>query len=321
MADEMLTLRPSDALNLIGQDDAALGREHLSHTTLSLLLNCQRKYQFAKVDRLEPIEVKQSLQLGKAFHVGVEHDSPKVAAEYLMENAPEPRDQDEYDKQRISAHTVGAAVAAYRRTWGDKDAGEPEYGYRIRLRNPWTGHYSRSFDLLGYADRVIENDKNITLIENKFVGRLDETTIRKLKLDRQISLTCYGLWRATGKPVDVVDYRYVRKPSIRQKSGESVDDFIERLHADYESRPEFYLHAEALARDTRDLLAIEAELWAWADQLRHARHRHFFPRNTSHCSDYGGCQYLPLCLGDSDARSRYTVATVPPITPDEMETT
>ena len=320
---ESFKLRPPEGENLIDLADVEAKRGHLSHSTLNLALNCERKYQFAKVERLEPIEVKQSLQLGKAFHKGIELGDPVKGAEYLLENAPEPHDQAEYDQQRIAAHTVSAGVATHIRKWGKLLPGDrPEFGYRIRIRNPWTGHYSRTFDFLGYADCVKDHpDGGLVLVENKFVGQLSATTIRKLKLDRQVSLTCYALWRATGKQVTVVDYRYVRKPSIRPKSAESVDDYIERMHRDYEEREDFYTYGEPLFRDARDLLDIEAELWTWADQVRVSRHRGFFPRNTSHCADYGGCQYLPLCCGDTDARDRYHVASDTPITPDETELT
>jgi hypothetical protein len=97
-----------------------------------------------------------------------------------------------------------------------------EFGYRVRLRNPYTGKLSRTFDLLGYADewRNVQ-DSHAALVENKLVGQINAASVRKLPLDRQIALECYGTWRATGMEVREVFYRYVKKPSIKQKKDES----------------------------------------------------------------------------------------------------
>jgi hypothetical protein len=50
---------------------------------------------------------------------------------------------------------------------------------------------------------------------------------------------------------------------------------------------------------------IEAELWEWANTIREGRKRNLWARNTSHCQEYGGCAFLPICLGDPDAGSLY----------------
>jgi hypothetical protein len=196
---------------------------------------------------------------------------------------------------------VGSAVKAYLATYGPTDPDEREYEYRVRLRNLQTGAYSRTFDLLGYADQLIDEGDEFTLIEDKLVGAIDAVMVKKLPLDRQLALTCYGVWRATGKPVTKILYRFTRKPSIKQKQSESLEEFLVRLEGDYAERPEFYLRQEEIPRDIMDLARTEAELWQWAEQRRAAERQFVFPRNSSHCHDYGGCPFLPLCTGDPDA--------------------
>jgi hypothetical protein len=53
-------------------------------------------------------------------------------------------------------------------------------------------------------------------------------------------------------------------------------------------------------------------LWEWADQLRHAKRHGVYPRNTSSCGDYGGCQFLDLCAGDPDAMSLFRRRDIQP---------
>lgn len=154
------------------------------------------------------------------------------------------------------------------------------------------------------------DDDGLVLIENKLVGQISELSVKRLPLDRQIQLACYGLWRALGEPVVKVRYRFVRKPSIKPRKDEAVREFIARLEADYVTRAtDFYSHEETLWRSTNDLVETEAELWEWASQRREATRQSFLPRNTSHCADFGGCSFLPLCAGDPDAIALYQPKT------------
>jgi hypothetical protein len=338
------TLRPSDATNLAGTDT---GREYLSHTSIGVLQACHRKFELHYEKRLERIDRVESLEMGKAFHKGIELRRPEAAGAEIMLRADEAPSSGDYDKLKIQAAVVMAATELYLRKWvpkcracrggmdwsidafGNRDRcddcegtgfGEDdetrEMEYLVRLRSPWTGAYSNTFDLKGYADGVVDRSgtlgpghlcTDLELVENKLVGQITNTQIRKLVLDRQVTLASYGLWRATGKPVTKIHYRYVKKPQIRQKQGESVQQFCDRIIADYRSRPDFYSHEETLFRTTEDMLRVECEVWYWAQQLRDLRRQRLYDRNTSSCDDYGGCPYIPVCCGEPDAMALYRV--------------
>ncbi len=297
-------LLESDATNLIEEDT---GREHLSASQVSTLLACPQKYAFSYQDRLEPIAFRPALSLGKAFQKAIEYGDPEAGAHAIFQER-DIRDQSDQDRAEIDSTIVTAAARLYLSLYpheSDKEGSVKEYGYRVRLRNPWTGAYSRTFDLLGFADELREEDGSLVLVENKLVGQISEVSIRRLPLDRQISLAAYGIWRATGRPVEKIRYRFTRKPSIRQKKGESVGDFCVRVERDYFDRPDFYAEEQVIYRDQASLWRSEAELWEWAEQVRSSRKRALFTRNTSACTDFGGCEFLPLCLGDPDALSLY----------------
>jgi SpoVK/Ycf46/Vps4 family AAA+-type ATPase len=291
----------SDAKNLAGEET---GRAHLSASQVSTLLACPQKYDYSYEQKIEPVAVRPALSLGKAFQKAIEYGDPEVGATSILEERSA-RDQDEQDQAEKDATIVKAAARLYLSRYPVTENSTKEYEYRVQLRNPWTGAYSRTFDLLGFADEVAEEDGQLVLIENKFVGQLSAVSIRRLPLDRQISLAAYGIWRATGREVSKVRYRFTRKPSIRQKKGESVGDFCMRVERDYFDRPDFYLEEQVLYRDQAQLARIEAELWEWAEMVRASRKRSLFVRNTSACTDFGGCEFLPLCVGDPDAPSLY----------------
>lgn len=298
-----MELLPSDAGNLLGLDT---GRRALSHTSISSLLNCARRYELGYVERLEPFRRPEPLSLGRAYQLSIEAGDPAVGAEALRYEAATPASQPEEDALRVREQVIYCASRAYLEQWGHEPQGVREYGYRVRLRNPATGRYSNTFDLLGYADELIDRADHLELVENKLVGAIDAASIRRLPLDRQVTLACYGTWRATGKFVRVVHYRLMRKPSIKQRKGESIENYLARIDTDYRERgTEFYMRAESVFRSADDLLRIEAELWEWADELRRYEQRSVWPRNTSHCHDYGGCPFIPICVGDPDARALY----------------
>lgn len=308
-----MRLRPPDMQNLVGQET---GRDHLSATKLSTGLNCLRRYQHRYVDRLEPIARRPSLTLGKAFHASIEARDP-IAGVRAMTADRHVTSQEEQEQLEIDGVIVTAAATAYLERYADDDV-QREVGYRVRLRSPYTGAWSRTFDLLGYADGVVDRGSFLELVEDKFVSRVDNVSVRRVKLDRQVGLECYALWRITGKPVRVIRYRFTKKPAIKRRQTESHQDYLLRLIADYRERPDFYLHEEQTFRDADDLLEIEAELWSWAEQIRAAGSNGFFPRNTSHCADFGGCPYLDLCTQGQEALALYERKTdSTPVTPEE----
>jgi hypothetical protein len=348
-------LRPSDCENLAGTDT---GRSHLSHSKLNKFLACHELFANHYERRLERIDKRESLEMGKAYQKAIELQDPDAAPlvldgwemcgvcdgegfTELREKQPlqeivvstgsgpvrvgagepvpceacagtgrTPPDEEPYfhtqeaqDKHEINKAVVRAAAALYLRKWPAPVGEHREFEFLVRLRNPWTGHYSRTFDLKGYADGLqgLEPALNIggvdiytstevpreqfvpvqdvrqiplELVENKLVGRVDSVMVQRLPLDRQLQLLRYGVWRATGRTVGTVHFRWVKKPSYITSA---------------------------------DLLKIECELWTWAQQLRDLRRQRIFDRNTSHCSDYGGCDFIPLCSGDPDADHLYRI--------------
>jgi hypothetical protein len=293
------------------------GRKTLSHSSIGTQLACLRRFGYAYEDRLELIARPAALSLGAAFAKAIEHGDPGIGIQALAAER-EVHDQEDHDWLAKDMAVVGGAAKAYLDRYR-QPAGKwqgfnivtdpsaegvgallPEKEYLVRLRNPETGHYSNTFDLHGRADGVIDHGDFLELIEDKLVGALTAQMVKRVRLDRQVSLESYALWRITGKPVRKIRYRHTRKPSIKQKQNESVEDFCQRVLEDYESRPDFYLHEETTYRDADDLLLIEQELWSWAKQRREAMRDSIWPRNVASCDDWGGCQFLPLCTARPD---------------------
>lgn len=175
---------------------------------------------------------------------------------------------------------------------------------KVRLRNP-EGRVSRTFDLLGIVDAV--SDDYRTIIEDKLVTQVPKDLGQHVRLDRQVSIEAYLVWRTTGVQVDTIKYRVTRKPAIRPRQNETHSEFLDRIREEYTTRPDHYLREVEANRSLEDFELLEAELWEWADRVRRARRSGVFPRNTSACHDYGGCRYLPLCSREPGAEHQFHV--------------
>lgn len=303
-----MTLLPPDLVNLHGEDT---GREALSHTRIGMLLSCAQKFKWRYEDRLDPAVKRAPLEMGSAFAHALEVGDPQAGFELLMRSHADqqtlhgsnpwvtvPSKED----AEIAATTVLAASGAYLARFGHADV-QREVTIRSRLRNPETGAWSHTFDVQARIDGLAGD----RLIEDKLLSRVDAVTPRRLMLDRQVTLGCYLHWRATGELIREVSYRITKKPGIKRRQSESHDEYLERLVTDYAERPEFYVHEFLLTRTHEDFERLEAELWAWAEQIRQARLRGTFPRNTGACTEFGGagCEYLALCAEEPGARSQF----------------
>lgn len=326
-----MTLHPPDLQNLHGQ---YTGREALSHTRIGVLLSCQEKFRWRYEEHLQPVVKRAPLEMGAAFAHALEHHDPQAGFTRLMESHADQQTLHagnpwiavpSREDAEIAATTVLAASGAYLARYPAESI-EREVTMRARLRNPDTGAWSHTFDVQARIDGLAGD----RLIEDKLLSRVDDVTPRRLTLDRQVTLGAYLHWRTTGQEIREVAYRITRKPSIKRRRGEGHDAFLERLVDDYQQRPDFYLHEFALTRTASDFERLEAELWAWAEQIRQARLRGTFPRNTGACTEFGGagCEYLPACAREPGWETQFTssgdtqaaIGAASPTGVDERET-
>jgi hypothetical protein len=303
-------LRDPELVNLAGEDT---GRGHLSHSSLSTLLACQQRAYWHYEQRMRPAVTKTSLALGRAFAEALEVGDPDHAYHVVTSEAEAERAAangspwivvpDEQDVE-VGAQIAREAARCYLNQYGTHD-GTRELELRARIRNPAeNGRYSLTHDLVGRVDSV-DLDAGL-LIEDKLVGQVDRKRLaQRLRLDRQVSIGCYLIWRTTGVEIERVDYRVTLKPAIRLRKGETHDEYLVRIAAEYATRPEHYLISEPVTRSTDDYLRLEQELWRWAETVRDARRDGVWPRNTGACMDFGGCQFLALCSREPGAELQY----------------
>lgn len=337
-----MILRPSEAENLSGQTDEQTGRRHLSNSSIQTLLACPRRWELHYERKLELIERSRPMSMGSAFQKAIEFQNPEYGLRALRGEEPcdfceggeqriGPDDwvtcencdgaywitdpnrqfftQEQVDRQLVDEAIVEGAAKLYLSKWPEGPGETREFEYRVRLRNPDTGHYSQTFDLLGKADGVdVQDGDEDDLIENKLTGDVSPAKVQHLPLDQQIRLERYGYWRATGRTIGRVFYRWILKPKIRQRKDETLEEFCDRIRHEYATLPDKYLHEqEPQYAPTGDFLRTEAELWQLAENLRRQSRGKVFVRNTNACRPMGmsPCAFIPICTGDPDAMHLY----------------
>mgnify|MGYP001594593200 CR=1 FL=1 len=303
-------LRPPERINLAGIDT---GRDHLSPSSIDTQLACLQRFKLHYVDRLEPNVKAVPLRMGGAFAYALNRGDPGTGFDRLMTEHAEMVDEyagnpwvvvPSVQDAEIEATTVLAAADLYLRTYGQHRETR-EVTFRQRLRNPATGRYSQTFDVLCRVDAL--SDDSQTIIEDKLVGQIPRRDADQLvKLDRQVSINSYLTWRCTGINPSV-KYRHTLKPGIRRRKDEDHDDFLQRIVQEYQDRPDHYTLESDATRTPDDFERLEQELWDWARQRREASNVGIWPRNTKSCDSYGGCRMLPICAREPGAEQGFHV--------------
>ena len=148
--------------------------------------------------------------------------------------------------------------------------------------------------------------KDVWIMEHKTKGRIDEDGI-SLQLAFDIQTRMYALAKQrqidrskTGEKVKGVVYNIIRKPQIRQKQTETVEEFYTRLTADMETRPEFYFMRFNIAMTPKDLKDVEAELLKIVGEMIRTQDGGLpVYKNTMNCLMPYKCEYLTACATNS----------------------
>jgi len=197
--------------------------------------------------------------------------------------------------------------------------------FNCPIVNPATGHPSRTFRMAGKVDGLVQMKETgeYFVLEHKSAAQITGDYIERLPLDFQVLLYTHFMSQAAAVPIAGVIYDVVAKAQIKQKQGEteeeyqirkaelvaksksgrssakrrmpeSDEEFQERLAQKY-SDPAMF-HREILYVSQEDIDEVVAEVWDLTQQLLQAHRDGHWYRNDAMCFRYGRpCPYFPLC--------------------------
>lgn len=261
-----------------------------SHSRINCFKQCPKLFDYKYNKHLFKIdEESTSLMMGSAFHRGIELGDVSKLEQELDNNDDFLSEGNETNKV-----IVLAMVEAFFNKFPHHNEGDVKH--EVEIRTKFGG-----YDFIMYADAIVEEDDGFILREYKTASRIDKTYIDKLKFNDQISRYCLAIEKEYHKPVKRIEYYVAKKPLLRQKNGETLEQFrnrlVEKITTDEESIQYF-----ELTRTPEQLSEEQDDLIYDMEQIEKTTR---YTKNLSACSCYGNCPYLELCMKEKDAELLY----------------
>lgn len=285
---------------------------------------CPKKAAYRTFDEIVPVEDNRAaLVQGSALHNAIEaYYRGKTRAEIevdIFDRAFPFRQVNPGEKHNW--HIARAMFDAFADRYTPDEWAEmiPEYQFtNMPIQHPDTGKDNPFFTMNGKIDGLIRRDGDEWMIaEYKSATRPDASYLQRLWSDLQIILYVHYA-RQSGFNVRSVLYYVISKPLIKQRGGETEEEFEARKldmkmpgrarrkmpesDAEFEARlREHYRDQASVLReeiiiDDKTLRGALLDLWQWADDLANDIKRGHFTRNRRACwTKYGACPYWRLC--------------------------
>lgn len=235
--------------------------EKLSISGIKCFKGCRREYELKYIEGLTPTEKSDALQTGSNYH----------------EKLQELNETGSFDNSDMSKES--AMATAYKKyIYPNFIVKEAEKWYQRPI--------NQAYDLIGRVDGITLDGE---LVEHKSTGQeITEAYEYNLQWDEQI--LAY-MWLSEARKVW---YTVCRKPTIRQKRGESDEEFFQRMIEWYDIDTDSKIRLLEITR-------TEEEVNAFADDLKRITKEiancEYYYRNTAHCNCWGRrCEYSSICL-------------------------
>lgn len=234
--------------------------DYLSISRIKLFKACRRAYELKYIEGLEPVATAESLQIGTTYHAKLEQlykEGQFNASDFSKESA---------------------MVTAYQKYIYPK--------FKVKAVEEWKRYWLANGKLLiGRVDGEIVDG---VVVEHKTTSKSPAEYEYDLQWDEQVP--AYMLM--TG--VRSCYFTICRKPTIRQKKGETEKQFFDRMVAWYDEDTDDKLAVYLITRTDAEIEAYEQELNDIAKEIEGCKN---YYRNTCHCNTWGRrCEYASVCL-------------------------
>lgn len=267
-----------------------LGGLTLSYSSSNLILGCEQKYTYYKVDKVDKdIDAEDSttaFDIGKAFHQILEdsnHRKPKSITEELAKCT------EEYNLDEQSVALVHAMVLRYLR--GTKGNGFEVVKCELKIQNE---------HLLGFIDLISKReDGGWVIADLKTAKTFYPTTRNALAMNVQLNLYSYfvpEIAEALNLEVDKflgTSYRVTTKPGLKRRKTESYEEYVLRL-TEAAKFYDCFIPKEELRPE--QFYMQHVRLYETAIELHRGERKPI--KNFNHCSSYfRPCEYWSRCHG------------------------
>lgn len=288
----------------------------LTNSARSTFLNCRMKFYWQYICRLTPIKASMPFLIGGLFHDGLEtFYNGEFDEDTFRQNVVVPTIQDfmsvaETDKESemlwVQEAVVMGMLKGYIERYAKQDKTQwkiiaPETDFSFQMKNGLK--FAGKRDLLVRSRKV----KGITLVEHKTTSVLGSGYIAKLPLDNQILCYCKSIEldkQFKELPKQII-YNVIKKSGLRQKQSESFNQYKDRIEQEYMDNITSYFYREVIPVSPKTVKEAYNELERCGEEVKRCMDTGYYYKNTTQCTMWGVCPFMPLCLKQRDAINRF----------------
>ena len=234
----------------------------LSHSKLSCILSCPMTYFLTYRECIFPKVTKAALSIGSATHWGIEHDVEDLTEYYKQQNTytigvPFTRDQ-------LLAEAMVHGYRKYKKQIFDdilidKDGSRAELldeQHELFLTGKLKSytHPTMPHSFVGIIDLLLLTSKGFVIIDYKTSTAIPDWNNYLDQIYRYIFLLKSAF---PDTPIYKIGIVNLRKTKIRQKNGENVFAFLERMKFEYDVNDENYVNWHMFDPDTLDKKVVD----------------------------------------------------------------
>jgi len=267
----------------------------ISHNSMSIAKSCWRKYYWTYHEGLKPTHSSSALSLGQTIHEAFDMFykgfSSSEVTQYIIDKFDtdiancSPNDVEDLVIARYTAIGMFSYFPTKDLTDFDKIESEQEFDVPV----------ARGVRLVGKVDGLVEKDGVRWVRELKTTGLHFPQFEKKSRISAQATAYTYAM-NKLGKPTTGIIYDYIKKPLLRKRQDEDMNDFGKRIMKDYRERPGMYYRRHYVYRTEQEIKMFEEDMFALVADVKEKRDKKDFYRNTDGCYNFNSeCPFYKIC--------------------------
>jgi hypothetical protein len=280
----------------------------LTNSQRKSFFSCPRRWQFENIIRRRPVEEKESLVFGTAFHRFLEDwwrvpNSNTVTETGVL--------ADPYQNAKLSA-----MIKAYAEYWSKYQGIYRCVNTEVEFDVPIHAVIGNSrWRLRGKIDATVivadvnnDSHRELWLVEHKTSSEdisLGSKYWQRLEIDGQIEGYMLGYMKWSGVMPSGIIYDVAKKPRHKPllqgtAHPEPPEEYFERCYAAIMKTPHEYFIRQSIYKTADKLAEYERNLYHCVKLIDYCVRNDFFPANADGCVGFGTCPYFAVCAGQAD---------------------
>jgi len=186
----------------------------------------------------------------------------------------------------------GKCVVMEHKTCGEDISPAAHYWERLRMDLQCSNYHTAALELGYPVEGVLYDVIRKPVMTQRQVPLLDSDGL-KVVLDGEGN----RVLKSDGTPRQTPDKSQGWELQSRE---ETPQEWHDRVLSDIYDRPDYYYQRRLVPRLHSDLVEAAHDNVGWVEMIKHLRNKNSWPRNTSACTDFGGCPYQYICANGID---------------------